>query len=74
MCILTDEQPLWSTTTPLIYFEIIEWHSTDCIMCQFGLEQDILDDLKSLLGYHNKDLRGAQATNWIEKHKEWLHH
>ena len=70
--ILADERPLWATTCPLICFETIEWHSADRVKRQFGLDQEIPDNPKSLLGSHNKDLRGQQNTNWVEKYVEWL--
>ena len=71
---LADERPLWSIISPLICFEMVEWHSADRVMRQFGMEQEIPSNPRNLLDHHNKDLRGAQGTNWIEKYTEWLQH
>ena len=35
----TAGQEIWCAQVPLICFHIIEWHSTDRVMRQFGFEQ-----------------------------------
>ena len=51
------ERPLWSTVSPLICFEVLEWHVVDRVMRQFGFVQPISFPPQSLEGFHNKDLR-----------------
>ena len=38
-----DSQVIWRSSCPLICFDIVGFHQPDRVICQFGLEQHILD-------------------------------
>ena len=64
---------LWSIVSPLIYFEVLEWHAADCIMRQFGFAQLIPLSPQSLKGLHNKNLRELrEPRKWRIMHDEWV--
>ena len=63
---------MWSTITPLICFEIVEWHPNDRVMHLFGHDQPIPRDAVKLKDSHNLELRGKQDHDWREQHKKWI--
>ncbi|CAK8560637.1 unnamed protein product [Lathyrus sativus] len=55
---LRDSQ-IWSTTTSLICFYIVEMHQTDRVKLQFGFEQQISSPLRCLREHHAMTMRKA---------------
>ncbi|KAF1866313.1 hypothetical protein Lal_00024318 [Lupinus albus] len=53
---------------PLISFAVVEWHPSDRVMRQFGLQQPILQDPINLEKQHKMDLRGKIDYKWQQKH------
>ena len=47
----------------LVCFEIVEWHASNHVTCQFGIEQRIPTDPMRLGDSHNQDLRGNYHLN-----------
>ena len=59
---------VWTATVPLICFHIIEKHTLDCVICQFGMIQEIPHDVDTDEVFHKIDLRGKVGVNWMRKH------
>ncbi|XP_058185635.1 serine/threonine-protein phosphatase 7 long form homolog [Rhododendron vialii] len=58
---------IWSTSSPLICFAIIEMHQPNRVLRQFGMRQLIPSPSRSLDAPHGVDLRGG-ANNQAETH------
>ena len=55
-------------TVPLICFHIIEKHTPDRVIRQFGMIQEILRDVDTDEVLHKIDLRGKVGVNWMRRH------
>ncbi|KAF1863100.1 hypothetical protein Lal_00041087 [Lupinus albus] len=53
---------------PLISFAVVEWHPSDRVMRQFGLQQPIPQDPINLEKQHKMDLCVNNDYNWPQKH------
>jgi hypothetical protein len=60
------------TRSPLICFEIVEWHATDRVRNQFGLRQDPPGEPFNLGEWHNLELTGSQEANWQTRLNQWI--
>ncbi|XP_015967395.1 serine/threonine-protein phosphatase 7 long form homolog [Arachis duranensis] len=69
---IREHEVIWNATTPLISFECIEWHPADRVKRQFGLQQDIPGQPKSLGNAHGNVLTGPKNLNWAVAHSEWI--
>ena len=49
---------MWTATVPLVCFHIIEKHTPDRVVRQFGMIQEILRDVDTDEVLHKIDLRG----------------
>ena len=56
----------------LICFAIVEWHTVDMIMIQFGLWQNISNDPLNLDTLHDIDMRGRTYIFWPYHHRHWI--
>ena len=56
-------QAQWLAAASLLCFEIVEWHASDCVTRQFGIEQSIPSDPMRLGDSYNQDLRGKPHLN-----------
>ena len=59
---------VWTATVLLICFHIIEKHTPERVIHQFGMIQEIPGavDIDEVL--HKIDLRGKVGVNWMQKH------
>ncbi|KAL5179229.1 Serine/threonine-protein phosphatase 7 long form [Glycine soja] len=57
------DMEIWSACTAIICFSIFEWHQTNRMKLQFGLQQDILVDPMNLNLLHQIDMRGYHYTD-----------
>uniref|UniRef100_A0A2N9GC63 Aminotransferase-like plant mobile domain-containing protein n=1 Tax=Fagus sylvatica TaxID=28930 RepID=A0A2N9GC63_FAGSY len=64
-------QEVWRSVTPLICFQIVEWHLPNRALCQFGMQQDIPQPANTDEKLHDCDLRGKVHENWRER---WRHY
>ena len=63
---------MWTATVPLMCFHIIEKHTPDCVVRQFGMIQEIPRDVDTDEVLHKIDLRGKVGVNWMRKHAEHI--
>ena len=52
------DQEIWRTMSPLICFDIVEWHRPERVLRQFGLQQGIPPSCSIELDLHSMDRRG----------------
>jgi hypothetical protein len=64
-------QEVWRSVTPLICFQIVEWHLPNRTLRQFGMQQDIPQPANTDVKLHDCDLRGKVHENW--RHR-WRHY
>uniref|UniRef100_A0A2N9IAZ4 Aminotransferase-like plant mobile domain-containing protein n=1 Tax=Fagus sylvatica TaxID=28930 RepID=A0A2N9IAZ4_FAGSY len=62
---------VWRSVTPLICFQIVEWHLPNRALRQFGMQQDIPQPANTDVKLHDCDLRGKVHENW--RHR-WRHY
>ncbi|RYQ99859.1 hypothetical protein Ahy_B07g087869 [Arachis hypogaea] len=61
-----------STQSPLVSFECIEWHATDRVRRQFGMQQLPPGPAFNLGRDHCKRLTGAQNHDWGQIYSQWV--
>ena len=59
-------------TVPLVCFHLIEKHTPDRVVRQFGMIQEIPHDVDTDAVLHKIDLRGKVGVDWVRKHAQWL--
>uniref|UniRef100_A0A2N9GDJ3 Aminotransferase-like plant mobile domain-containing protein n=1 Tax=Fagus sylvatica TaxID=28930 RepID=A0A2N9GDJ3_FAGSY len=64
-------QEVWRSVTPLICFQIVEWHLPNRALRQFGMQQDISQPANTDVKLHDCDLRGKVHENWRQR---WRHY
>ena len=52
------DQEIWRMMSPLICFDIVEWHRPKRVLRQFGLQQEIPQFCSIELNLHSVDRRG----------------
>ena len=57
------DMEIWSACTAIICFSIVEWHQTNRVKLQFGLQQDIPVDPMNLDLLLQIDMRGNHYTD-----------
>ena len=59
---------VWTATVPLVCFHLVEKHTSDRVIRQLGMIQEIphVVDTDTLL--HAIDLRGKVGVDWMRKH------
>ncbi|QHO54895.1 uncharacterized protein DS421_3g60790 [Arachis hypogaea] len=63
---------MWSATVPLISFECIEWHASDRVKRQFGLQQEVPSQPMMLAEAHNMVLTGPTNKDWRDEHYAYI--
>lgn len=56
---------LWRSVVSLICFEIVEWHQSDRVMRQFGLQQPIPGPIMQPNNIHGLTLKEKGGENWM---------
>ncbi|KAF1894712.1 hypothetical protein Lal_00021004 [Lupinus albus] len=72
MNIMGSISDICRASVPLICFAIVEWHASNRVMRQFGLQQTIPQDPSNFDKLHKMDLRGKNEYNWPKKHEVWI--
>ena len=55
-------------TVPLVCFHLVEKHTSDHVIHQFGMIQEIPCDVDTDTVLHAIDLRGKVGVDWMQKH------
>ena len=64
---------VWTTTVPLVCFHLVEIHTLDRVVRQFGMIQEISCNVDTNRVLHGIDLRGKIGVNWMQKHVVHIH-
>ena len=59
---------VWRSTVSLICFWLVEFHLPDCVLRQFGLQQEQPRDANTNRDLHKIDARGKVEKNWSMEH------
>ena len=59
---------VWTATVPLVCFHLVEKHTPDRVVRQFGMIQEIPRAVNTDRVLHGIDLRGKIGVNWMQKH------
>uniref|UniRef100_A0A2N9GV37 Aminotransferase-like plant mobile domain-containing protein n=1 Tax=Fagus sylvatica TaxID=28930 RepID=A0A2N9GV37_FAGSY len=65
-------QEVWRSVTPLICFQIVEWHLPNRALRQFGMQQDIPQPVNTDEKLHDCDLRGKVHENWRQRWRNYI--
>ena len=55
---------MWIVTVPFVCFHLVEKHTPDCVVLQFGMIQEIPRVANTDTVLHQIDLRGKVGVNW----------
>jgi hypothetical protein len=67
-----DNQELWLSRVPLIYFAVVEWHQPDRVMRQFGMNQPITDSPQLTEHLQSVNLMGRPDADWRLIHRQYI--
>ena len=59
---------VWMATIPLVCFHLVEIHTPDRVVRQFGMIQEIPHDVDTNTILHAIDLREKVGVDWMRKH------
>ncbi|KAK9986427.1 hypothetical protein SO802_031378 [Lithocarpus litseifolius] len=59
---------VWTATVPLVCFHLVEKQTSDCVVRQFEMIQEIPRAVDTDTMLHAIDLRGKVSVDWIRKH------
>ena len=59
---------MWTAMVPLVCFHLVEIHTLDRVVRQFGMIQEIPRDVDTDTVLHAIDLRGKVGVDWMRKH------
>ena len=63
---------MWTVTVLLVCFHLVEKHTSDRVVCQFGMVQEISQPVNNDVVRHEIDLRGKVGVDWMQKHAEHI--
>ncbi|KAH9623637.1 hypothetical protein KSS87_010070 [Heliosperma pusillum] len=67
-----DDSGEWSVVSPMICFDIVDWHLPNRVARQFGWKQNIPEPADTEPKLHKMDKRGAHSRNWADYHSPYL--
>jgi len=56
---------LWTCIIPFICFQKVEWHQSDRVMRQFGMQQPIPGLVMQPSNIHDLTLKGKEGRDWM---------
>ena len=59
---------VWMAMVPLVCFHLVEKHTLDRVVRQFGMIQEIPRDVDTNIVLHRIDLRWKVGVDWMRKH------
>ena len=59
---------VWMATVPLVCFHLVEKHTPDRVVRQFGMIQEIPQPVDTDTVLHGIDLRGKVGVDWTRRH------
>lgn len=65
-------QQIWQTVSPLICFDVVEFHHPDRVLRQFGQQQNIPAICDTIPDIHLTDRRGRQNYDWAHHHRQFV--
>ncbi|XP_022877752.1 uncharacterized protein LOC111395817 isoform X2 [Olea europaea var. sylvestris] len=63
---------IWQTVSPLICFDVVEFHHPDRALRQFGQQQTIPAVCDTIPDIHLTDRRGRQNYDWAHHHRQFV--
>ena len=66
------DQEIWRTMSPLICFEIVEWHRPERVLPQFGMQQEIPPACSYEQQLHAVDACGRHQRDWATFHPPYI--
>ncbi|KAK4491786.1 hypothetical protein RD792_002562 [Penstemon davidsonii] len=63
---------IWQTLSPLICFDVVEFHHPDRVLRQFGQQQTIPAFCDTIPDIHLTDRRGRQNYDWALHHRQFV--
>ena len=66
------DQEIWRMMSPLICFDIVEWHRPERVLRQFGLQQEITPFCSIELKLHSVNRRGRHKCDWGAFHAQYI--
>ena len=66
------KEAVWSATVPLVCFHLVEKHTPDRVICQFGMIQEIPRHVDTDTVLHWIDLRGKVGIDWTQRHAKHI--
>ncbi|RVX06235.1 Serine/threonine-protein phosphatase 7 long form-like [Vitis vinifera] len=72
LAISLADQEIWWMMSPLICFDIVEWHRPERVLRQFGLQQGIPPSCSIELDLHSVDRQGRHKYDWGAFHAQYI--
>ncbi|RVX23743.1 Serine/threonine-protein phosphatase 7 long form-like [Vitis vinifera] len=66
------DEEIWRTMSPLICFDIIEWHRPERVLRQFRMQQGIPPPCLIDMELHLVDRRGRHQYDWVTFHAQYI--
>ncbi|KAK9997051.1 hypothetical protein SO802_021737 [Lithocarpus litseifolius] len=63
---------VWTARVPLVCFWLVEKHTPDRVVRQFGMVQEIPPNVDTGDALHKIDLRGKTGVNWRDRHRSHI--
>ena len=59
---------VWMARVPLVCFWLVEKHTSNRVVCQFRMVQEIPPNVDINKAFHAIDLKGKMKVNWRDRH------